>query len=148
MGLSQTNIAPIFKKGNTPLMENSRTVSLTYLCCKFIEHVVVRHMLKHFEQQSMLTTLQHGFCAAHSSATQFFINIHDLMQYQYKRTQVDIIILNLLKAFDTVLHSCLLWKLSRYRIRGPLLQWISSFLKIRSQRVIIGRRHSDWLGWT
>ena len=37
------------KKGNTHVAENYWPVSLTYVCCKILEHVVLRHMREHFE---------------------------------------------------------------------------------------------------
>ena len=115
------------------------------VCCKILEHAVLQHMLEHLEQHSILTTLQHGFRTAHSCATQLVITIHDLMQYQDQGAQVDIIVLNFSKEFDTVPHDSRPWKLSHHGIKGPLLQWISSFLKRRSQRAIVNGSHSDWI---
>ena len=37
----KVNIAPIFKKGNTNIVENYRLVSLTCVCCKILEHTVL-----------------------------------------------------------------------------------------------------------
>ena len=39
------NISPIFKKGDRGLASNYRPVSLTCVCCKLMEHILVRHML-------------------------------------------------------------------------------------------------------
>nr|VZI51988.1 unnamed protein product [Spirometra erinaceieuropaei] len=46
------------------------------------------------------------------------------------------------KAFDSVPHQRLLYKLSRIGIRGNLLRWIQSFLIGRSQIVHVGDRQS------
>ena len=41
------------------------------------------------------------------------------------------------KAFDLVSHEHLIYKLSKYGIRGQILNWIMEFLKDRTQRVVI-----------
>ena len=84
----KANVAPIFKKGNTNKAENYRPVSLTCVCCKILEHVVLKHMLTHFETNNILTCLQHGFRAAHSCVTQLITTIHDLMTYRDSNTQI------------------------------------------------------------
>ena len=51
--------------------------------------------------------------------------------------------IDLRKAFDTVNHEILLHKLERYGIRGPVLGWITSYLKDRKQCVRIGNSYSN-----
>ena len=50
---------------------------------------------------------------------------------------IDVIYLDLAKAFDTVLHRRLLLKQHSYGIDGTLLKWIDSFLTDRRQRVVV-----------
>jgi len=52
-------------------------------------------------------------------------------------TQVDIGILDFSKAFDTVPHDKLLYKLDKYGIKGPLHTWLTSFLTRRHMRVVL-----------
>ena len=47
-------------------------------------------------------------------------------------------------AFDRVWHRGLILKLRKIGIRGPLLEWIKSYLKNRKQRVVIEGKHSQW----
>lgn len=51
--------------------------------------------------------------------------------------QTDVPIMDFAKAFDRVNHSLLLHKLQRYGITGTTLTWIASFLKDRSQSVVV-----------
>ena len=51
--------------------------------------------------------------------------------------QTDIIFLDMSKAFDKVSHVTLIAKLRKYHISGPLLEWFSSYLQNRRQRVTI-----------
>ena len=48
------------------------------------------------------------------------------------------------KAFDRVWHRGLLFKLSRLGIKGPLLDWFSSYLSSRKQRVVYANSSSNW----
>jgi len=54
-------------------------------------------------------------------------------------TQSDLILLDFAKAFDTVSHQCLLYKLSWYGIHDQMqtLQWIESFLTGHYQKVVV-----------
>ena len=58
--------------------------------------------------------------------------------------QVDTIILDFEKAFDTPPHELLKSKLFSYGIGGKTLKWIDSFLCIRQQRVVVNGVKSDW----
>ena len=51
--------------------------------------------------------------------------------------QVDMLVLDFAKAFDTVAHQRLLAKLHHYGIRGSLHSWIGSFLMGRTQCVVV-----------
>jgi len=39
----------VFMKGDKYLASNYRPVSLTCICCKVLEHIVVSNMMKHLE---------------------------------------------------------------------------------------------------
>ena len=62
--------------------------------------------------------------------------MHDIMQNHDSKQQTDLVILDLSKAFDTVPHKKLLFKLSKYGITGNINKWIQSFLVLRKQKVI------------
>ena len=57
---------------------------------------------------------------------------------------IDIVYLDLAKAFDTVPHQRLLIKLRSYGIAGKLLEWITNFLTGRRQRVGVAAEFSAW----
>ena len=60
-----------------------------------------------------------------------------------KKLQVDVAILDFAKAFVKVAHARLAHKLNYYGVRGPLLQWLQSFLADRTQKVIIDGSYSS-----
>ena len=57
---------------------------------------------------------------------------------------VDTVYIDFAKTFDTVSHRKLLYKLTKYGISGNILQWFSSFLSNRRQRVKIGYVYSSY----
>ena len=129
------NVAPIFKKGSKLQAVNYRPVSLTCITCKLFEHIVCKHILGHFEKHRILTDLQHGCRTGRSCETQLITTFHDIASaYNKKGSQIDIAVLDLSKAFDTVPHDGLLSKLKHYGIDDKIWTWISNFLK---QRVVV-----------
>ena len=50
----QANAAPIFKKGEKYKPSNYRPVSLTCICCKLLEHIVMRNLMEHLENNIIL----------------------------------------------------------------------------------------------
>ena len=60
-----------------------------------------------------------------------------------KGSQIDIAVLDLSKAFDTVPHDGLLSKLKHYGIDDKIWLWIYIFLKNRKQSVIVDGKQSS-----
>ena len=59
--------------------------------------------------------------------------------------QTDVAFLDFSKAFDSVLHPHLISKRDQIGIKGPLLQWFTSYLDNREQRVVIDGKNPEWL---
>ena len=57
----QANVSPVFKKGEKYDAANYRPVSLTCICCKTLEHILVSNINKHLALDSILADCQHGF---------------------------------------------------------------------------------------
>ncbi|KAK4814247.1 hypothetical protein QYF61_012743 [Mycteria americana] len=57
---------------------------------------------------------------------------------------VDVIYLDLSKAFDTVSHSILLEKLAAHGLGGCTLRWVKNWLDGRAQRVVVNGVKSIW----
>jgi hypothetical protein len=135
-GRNYANVTAIFKKGDGFKASNHRPVSLTCLCCKVQEHILTSNILKHLDQNTILTDCQHGFRARRSCETQLLTLTHELAMSLDSGIQQDLIILYFSKAFDKVPHQRLS-KLNFDGIRGTTLSWIKAFLSDRSQQVIV-----------
>ena len=104
---------------------------------------VFNHCYYHFSP--LFYHLQHGFLRGRSTVTQLLEVYYNILDSVASGKRVDIIYLDLSKAFDKVPHSLLLLKLNRFGISGSLLSWFNSYLADRYQRVVLDGVHSDWL---
>ena len=98
------NIAPLFKKGSRSAPSNYRPVSLTSICCKVLEHVIVSEVWSHLDKHNFMTDYQHGFRSRRSCETQLFVVSHDITEVLNRSGQVDAAVLDFAKAFDKVPH--------------------------------------------
>ena len=64
------NVTAIFKKGNRAKAANYRPISLTPVASKLLEHIIHSHVMKHLEQNNILTDSQHGFRAKKNTESQ------------------------------------------------------------------------------
>ena len=137
------NIAPVYKKENRCIPSNYRPVSLTSVTCKLLEHVVNRHIMNHLDNHNILVDNQHGFRSRRSCETQLVLTSNDLAAELDKSGQVDMLVLDFSKAFDTVPHQRLIAKLKQHGISGNILNWINSFLTNRTQCVVVDGHKSN-----
>ena len=56
----QANVSPVFKKGEKYDAANYRTASLTCICSKTLEHILVSYINKHLALDSILADCQHA----------------------------------------------------------------------------------------
>jgi len=77
--------------------------------------------------------------------TQLLSFYHGVGQTLDKGMQTDIIYLDLAKAFDSVSHKRLIFKLSHYGISSPVLNWFKDYLKDRSQCCLVNGFSSNCL---
>ena len=117
-------------------------MSLTCICCKTLEHIIVSNINKHLAFESILADCQHGLRSQRSCETQLVQFYHDMVSNldgarDLCQKQTDVIIMDFAKAFDKVPHRRLLYKLDHYGIRGSTHKWISSWLSKRYQKVLL-----------
>lgn len=133
----KANIVPIYKKKDRTRASNYRPVSLTSVPCKLLEHIISSSIHTHLQEHNILTNKQHGFRQRRSCETSLITTIHDLAKNLQTNHQIDMILLDFSKAFDTVPHQRLLSKLDHNGIRNNTLDWIKHFLTDRTQQVVV-----------
>jgi len=131
------NVTPVFKSGDVHLPENYRPVSLTSVLCKNLQDIICKHLLDHFERNNILTNLNHGFRSGFSCETQLLVTMNDLLSFYDEGIQTDVIILDFSKAFDTVPHDEILYKLECFGITGTIHTWLKTFLTKRFMQVVV-----------
>jgi len=63
--------------------------------------------------------------------------VDDILKAMNSQYQVDLVLLDFSKAFDTVAHNKLLVKLVHYGIRSNIHKWITTWLTSRTQRLLV-----------
>ena len=135
-------ITALFKKGARNLASNYRPISLTSIICKLLERIIVDNIIQHLRDNTIYDKRQHGFTKKRNTVTNLLEALNIWTEALSHHLPVDIIYLDLEKAFDKVPHSRLLLQLRRYGISGDLLAWIESFLTNRKQSVKVGTQQS------
>ena len=138
-------ISPIYKPGKSDksCAENYRPISLTSVTCKILEHIVTSNLMKHLDDNNILSNIQHGFRKRRSCETQLTLTINDFAKCLNNGKQIDSILLDFSKAFDKVDHKKLCYKLNHYGVRGNNLLWIQNFLHQRTQSVVLNGKTSS-----
>ena len=130
-------VCPIFKGGRKARQDptNYRPISLTSCVARTMEKLVNNQMLAYLSENSLLYKHQSGFLPNHSTVTQLCYLAHQWQMALEKGEQVHTVFLDLSKAYDRVSIPGLLFKLSNLGFSNTTLQWMSSFLMDRQQRV-------------
>ena len=131
----KANATPIFKGGERNLASNYRPVSLTCICCKLLEHIVLHTLQPQLDD--VLCSNQHGFRKNLSCTTQLITVLHDLTNCVDNKTQVHAAVLDFSKAFDLVPHDNLISKLINMNFDHGIIEWVADFLSDRTQRVLL-----------
>ena len=138
-----SEIIPLFKKGSRSDPLNYRPISLTSVCCKSLERIVVSCLVDFLESNFLLSSDQFGFRRGMAVEDQLIVVYDDITSWLDSGHVVDIVLFDFSKAFDVVPHSVLMGKLSLLGVSGCLYEWIGSFLSNRSMHVSVSGSHSS-----
>ena len=119
------------------MRENYRPISPTSIICKVGGKIVFNRMINFWHETDVINKNQFVFLRGRSTTTQLLSTFNDWAKSRNLSIPTDIIFLDLAKAFDSVRHERLLFKLKHNGIDGCLLNWLGHFLVGRKQRVVI-----------
>ncbi|XP_065574911.1 uncharacterized protein LOC136036534 [Artemia franciscana] len=118
------DLTPIHKKGQRDSAENYCPISITTAVVKGLERFVNKALIEHLEINIILSISQHGFRFVRSVDTNL-IQAYELVTTLFDKVlPVDMILLDLSKAFNKVFHEFLIIKLKVTGVNEGVVQWI------------------------
>ena len=135
-------IIPIHKKGDRCIVSNYRPISLLCTTSIILERIIYNQIIAF--ARSHITTCQFGFLSRRSCLLNLLMSYSKVSTSIDQHHTTDVVYLDYSKAFDTIPHSELLYKLWRFGITGPLWMWFKHYLQNRKQFVQINDAKSAY----
>ena len=126
------------------MASNYRPVSLTSIVCKCLEKIVRERIISFMKNEKLFSNRQYGFISGRSTQLQLLEVLDKWTEALDEGHSIDCIYMDYAKAFDTVPHRRLLYKLSKYGINPKAVSWIENFLGNRTQQVLVQGEESSW----
>ncbi|GAB0178719.1 mitochondrial enolase superfamily member 1 [Grus japonensis] len=108
-----------------------------------MEQIILGVISKHVEEKVMGSG-QHGFTKRKSCLTNLIAFCDGMTSWVDEERAVDVVYLDLSKAFDTVSHNILIRKLRKCGLDEGSVRWVENWLNGRTQGVVISSAESSW----
>ena len=128
-------IIPVFKNGDKSCVNNYRPISLLCVLSKALESIIHKKIIPFI--RPLISHHQFGFLKNRSCLSQLLTSFSEIFTSIESGGVADVLYLDFKKAFDTVPHNELLFKLWSIGITGPLWLWFKNYLSGRSHYVDI-----------
>ena len=93
---------PIYKKGLRSDPSSYGSISLTCICCKIMEHIMLSHIAKQIAKNNIIINEQHGFRIKLSTITQVLNTTTDWANTLNNKGQIHIIFIDFSEALDII----------------------------------------------
>jgi hypothetical protein len=126
-------VVAIAKPGKDPAdPKNYRPISLLCTISKIFERVILIRILRHIDQDNVLPDFQFGFRPHHSTCHQI-VRITNHVKNEFRnKVSTGMLLLDIEKAFDTVWHDGLIYKMCAKNFPLFLVKLTQSFLTDRT----------------
>lgn len=142
--LKTTLVKPLLKAGDLTNPNNYRPIALSSVFSKILEKLMHEKILSFLRYQNCISVHQHGFIPKKSTTTGIFSALELIHNHINEGLHTLCIFVDLSKAFDSINHEILLSKMFAYGIRGPVLEWIRSYIFNRLQIVEINHKQGQF----
>ena len=138
-------VTPLLKKPtlDPENLKNFRPVSNLAFLSKILEKVVAAQINQYLAENNLLEPYQSAYRQGHSTETALMRVQNDIICAIGEQRAVLFVMLDLSAAFDTVDHETLLEILQHLGIGETVLDWFSSYLTNRQQRISVKQVTSD-----
>ena len=140
-------VTPRLKKKGMDLNEPSsfRPISNLSFLSKVLEKIVAKQLVTYLTEADLLPKFQSGYRRDHSTETLLVRLLSDIHSAIDSGEVAVLALLDVSAAFDSVDHDILLLRLTNsFGIRGQVFEWLESFIRGRSQSVVVGGIRSQW----
>ena len=138
-------IVPHFKAGDKSNIENYRPISHLPILNKIFETILHDRIYNFFHSCNIISNNQFGYMRQRSTAQAALKVVNELLPAIHDKNFAVLVLIDLSKAFDSVVHNLLLAKLHRYGMRESALSLLRSYLANRKQRVQVMKCFSEYV---
>ncbi|CAH2095137.1 unnamed protein product [Euphydryas editha] len=135
----QALVKPIPKNGNPLDVRDLRPISILPCMSKILEKIVHMQVSKYLEVNKILPEMQSGFRRHRSTVGGLIDVVDNIITSQDKGMGTLLALLDYSRAFDSINIPLLLSKLSYYGFSRSTIAWFDSYLKNRSQIVVVAK---------
>ena len=133
--LKVAGVTPAHKSGSRDSIDNYRPISNLPVLSKVFEKLTLIRLMSFVSRYELLSDSQYGFRRGRNTSQAAIRLVTLIMQAFSKKMYCACFFLDLRKAFDTVDHPILMLKLSNAGFRGPIFNYLLSYLTNRKQFV-------------
>lgn len=125
-------VVPILKSGKSPSdPQNYRPISLLNAIGKIFERIVYSRLVEFIDKKNLLPAFQFGFRKGHSTIHQAMRIKQHIIRNKRIRKSTGMILLDIEKAFDSIWHDGLIYKLIKMKLPTYLVRLLNSFIRKR-----------------
>lgn len=129
-------VIPILKGGKPQSNPRSyRPISLLNAIGKILEKIIYQRLINIIEDKQLLPNYQFGFRRGHSTTHQAARIKKHIRQNKRDKKSTGMILLDIEKAFDSIWHDGLIFKLIKMKLPSYLVKMINAFIRNRKLSV-------------